>query len=140
MVLSCGLELDVSMRDRYGSFLDSWSSHPHAHRQQEFGSGRCPHQLLGSRQALACTGGYTGSAPALQLSLHWQLRPEKSFVKLSFHRPLWTYAPSKMRCQAEGPGNNMGRQRALAAQKANRIPGCIKRSVASRVREGILPL
>ena len=35
---------------------------------------------------------------------------------------------------------NMSRQCALAAQKANRILGCIKRSVASRAREGILPL
>ncbi|KFP46011.1 hypothetical protein N323_11541, partial [Cathartes aura] len=32
------------------------------------------------------------------------------------------------------------RQHALAAQKASRILGCIKRSVASRSREGILPL
>jgi len=31
-------------------------------------------------------------------------------------------------------------QCALAAQKANRILGCITSSVASRVREGILPL
>jgi len=31
-------------------------------------------------------------------------------------------------------------QCALTAQKANRILGCIKRSVASRAREGILPL
>jgi len=31
-------------------------------------------------------------------------------------------------------------QCALAAQKANRILGCIKSSVASRAREGILPL
>jgi len=35
---------------------------------------------------------------------------------------------------------NMSRQCALTAQKANRVVGCIKRSVASRVREGILPL
>ncbi|KAK4830565.1 hypothetical protein QYF61_011743 [Mycteria americana] len=35
---------------------------------------------------------------------------------------------------------NMSRQRALAAQKANCILGCIKRSVISRLREVILPL
>ncbi|GAB0177354.1 hypothetical protein GRJ2_000200600 [Grus japonensis] len=35
---------------------------------------------------------------------------------------------------------NMSQQRALAAQKANRIPGCIKTSKNSRSREGILPL
>jgi len=35
---------------------------------------------------------------------------------------------------------NMTWQCALAAQKANRILGCIKRRVASRAREGILPL
>jgi len=34
----------------------------------------------------------------------------------------------------------MSHQCALTAQKANRILGCIKRSVASRAREGILPL
>jgi len=35
---------------------------------------------------------------------------------------------------------NMSQQCVLAAQKANRILGCIKSSVASRAREGILPL
>ncbi|KAK4812137.1 hypothetical protein QYF61_000978 [Mycteria americana] len=35
---------------------------------------------------------------------------------------------------------DMSRQRALAAQKANRILGCMKSSVGSRSREGILPL
>ncbi|GAB0176536.1 mitochondrial enolase superfamily member 1 [Grus japonensis] len=35
---------------------------------------------------------------------------------------------------------NMSWQCTLAAQKANRILGCIKRSVTSRSREGILPL
>jgi len=35
---------------------------------------------------------------------------------------------------------NMNRQFVLAAQKANSILGCIKRRVASRSREGILPL
>ncbi|GAB0176420.1 hypothetical protein GRJ2_000107200 [Grus japonensis] len=35
---------------------------------------------------------------------------------------------------------NMSQQCALAAQKANCILGCIKRSVTSRSREGILPL
>ena len=35
---------------------------------------------------------------------------------------------------------NMGRQCVLAAQKASCILDCIKRSVASRVREVIVPL
>ncbi|PKU36306.1 reverse hypothetical protein [Limosa lapponica baueri] len=35
---------------------------------------------------------------------------------------------------------NMSWQCALTAQKANRVLGCIKRNVASRSREGILPL
>ena len=34
----------------------------------------------------------------------------------------------------------MSQQRALAAQEANRVLGCIPSSVASRSREGILPL
>jgi len=35
---------------------------------------------------------------------------------------------------------SMSRQCVLAVQKANCILGCIKRSLASRLREGILPL
>jgi len=35
---------------------------------------------------------------------------------------------------------NVTQQCVLAAQKANRVLGCIKRSMASRSREGILPL
>ncbi|PKU32083.1 hypothetical protein llap_17613 [Limosa lapponica baueri] len=35
---------------------------------------------------------------------------------------------------------NMSQQNALAAQKANHILGCIKGTVASRERGGILPL
>ncbi|GAB0199606.1 hypothetical protein GRJ2_002426000 [Grus japonensis] len=35
---------------------------------------------------------------------------------------------------------NMSRQCVLAAQKANHVLGCVASSVASRSREGILPL
>jgi len=35
---------------------------------------------------------------------------------------------------------DMSQQCAITSQKANRIVGCIQSSIASRVREGILPL
>jgi len=46
-------------------------------------------------------------------------------------KDLWMMADKKF---------NMTQKSVLAAQKANRLLGCIKRSMASRAREGILPL
>ncbi|KAK4810130.1 hypothetical protein QYF61_009525 [Mycteria americana] len=39
-----------------------------------------------------------------------------------------------------GSGLNRSQQRALAAERANPIPGCIKHGITSRSREGIIPM
>lgn len=67
---------------------------------------------LAVADVLACsqiggTGGYTGSTPALQLSLPWQGRPEKTFVQHSFRRLFWMFASSKMRCQVGPTGHQL---------------------------------
>lgn len=67
-----------------------------------------------------------------QVNIHYQ-------YKLGNERIECSHAEKDLGVMVDGK-LDMSQQCALPTQKANRILDCIKRSVASRLREGILPL
>ena len=75
--------------------------------------------------------------------LHWFI-PEFAFVQI--HPPTWGMKGLSAALLKKDLGVlvdgklAMNQHRALTAQKANCILGCIERSVASRAREVILPI
>ena len=67
--------------------------------------------------------------------------PEEPAAAASRGRhPLWSVGASPHALGGVDDGLTMSQQRALAAKKASGILGCIKRSVASRSREVLVPL